>query len=52
MSTLALKLATPCGPKIAINCGRMHEYLCTEMDFDTDPDKVILSMIKCLQKII
>ena len=30
----------------------MHNYLGTEMDFDTDPGKMIVSMIKYLQKII
>ena len=39
-------------PKTKVHFGTAHDYLGMDLNFGTEPGVLIISMIKCLQKII
>ena len=52
VTALALNMASLYGPKTTISRGKVHEYLGMYIDWLTKPGVMIVSMVKCLQKII
>jgi hypothetical protein len=52
VSTFVIEMAKIFGPKTTISRGDVHDYLGMELDFGSCPGTIIISMIKCLQKII
>ena len=52
VTVLALKLGQLCGPKTAICCEKIHEYLGMDIDWLTKPGVRIVYMVSYLQKII
>ena len=52
VTAFAVEMANIYGAKTTISRGRVHDYLGMDLDFRTCPGKLIIFMIKYLQKII
>ena len=52
MTALAEKLAELYGPKTTVSHGKVKDYLGMDIDWDSVPGTMIVSMIKYLQKVI